>query len=220
MECVTEPASEASIRVLVVEDHQVMAQALQALLDAEADMDVVGAVSTVAEAMQLVAAARPAVILADYRLPDGTGADIAAAVRLHRPRPAVVLLSAVDTIAALLAAVESGARGYLLKSSAASDVFDAVRRAAKGEMLIPATVLADLLAERGEQAMLLGSLTVREREILGLMADGLDNNAVAARLGIRYGTVRSHVRNVIAKLNAHSKMEAIVRAQQLGIIDR
>lgn len=217
---VADRGSEASIRVLVVEDHQVMAQALRVLLDGEADMDVVGAVATVADALRLAAEARPDVILADYRLPDGTGADIAAAVRLHRPRPAVVLLSAVDTVAALLAAVESGARGYLLKSSAASDVFHAVRRAARGEMLIPATMLAELLAERGEQAMLLGALTAREREILGLMAEGLDNNAVAARLGIRYGTVRSHVRNVIAKLNAHSKMEAIVRARQLGIIDR
>jgi two-component system, NarL family, nitrate/nitrite response regulator NarL len=212
--------ARAPIRVLIVEDHQVMAEALSALLGREADVEVVGWVTTVADAVRLAAERSPDVILADFRLPDGTGADVASAVRQRRPRPAVVLLSAVDTVAALLAAVEAGARGYLLKSRAASDVLDAVRRAARGEMLVPSSVLADLLAQRGRQAVLLGSLTARERDVLKLMAEGLDNNQVATRLGIRYGTVRSHVRNLIAKLDAHSKMEAVVRAEELGLIER
>jgi DNA-binding NarL/FixJ family response regulator len=210
----------APIRVLVVEDHQVMAEALSVLLKGEADIEVVGQVATVRDAVRLADEASPNVILADYRLPDGTGADIARAVRQHRPRPAVLVLSAVDTIAALMAAAEAGARGYMLKSRAASEVFDAVRRAAAGEMLIPSSVLANLLAEKGEQAVLLGALTAREREILKLMAEGLGNSAMAERLGIRYGTVRSHVRNLIAKLNAHSRMEAVVRAEELGLIER
>jgi DNA-binding NarL/FixJ family response regulator len=208
------------IRVLIVEDHQVMAEALRALLDGEPEMNVVALAATVKDAVRLAAETSPDVILADYRLPDGTGADIARAVRLNRPRPAVVFLSAVDTVAALLAAIEAGAKGYLLKSRAASEVFDAVRKAAAGQMLIPSAVLADLLAQRGEQAVLLGALTGREREVLKLMAEGLDNGEVAERLGIRYGTVRSHVRNLIAKLNAHSKMEAVVRAEELGLIER
>jgi DNA-binding NarL/FixJ family response regulator len=87
-------------------------------------------------------------------------------------------------------------------------------------MLIPSSVLADLLSQRGEQAVLLGALTAREREVLKLMAAGLDNSEVAERLGIRYGTVRSHVRSLIGKLNAHSKMEAVVRAEELGLIER
>lgn len=205
---------------MIVDDHQVMAEALTALLDGEPDMHVVGQASTVQDAVRLAFETSPDVILADYRLPDGTGADIAAAVRPRRPRPAVVFLSAVDTMAALMAAIEAGARGYLLKSRAASDVFDAVRRAAAGEMLIPSAVLADLIVQRGEQAVLLGALTAREREVLKLIAEGLDNSQVAQRLGIRYGTVRSHVRNLIAKLNAHTKMEALVRAEDLGLIER
>jgi DNA-binding NarL/FixJ family response regulator len=213
-------AERGPIRVLVVEDHQVMAQALAALFEGEQDMEVVGPVATVEDAIRLAAETTPNVILADYRLPDGTGADIATAVRWQRPRPAVVFLSAVDTVAALMAAAEAGAKGYLLKSRAASEVFDSVRRAAAGEMLIPSTVLAGLLAQKGEQAILLGALTSREREVLQLMAEGLDNSEVATRLGIRYGTVRSHVRNLIAKLNAHSKMEAVVRAGELGLIER
>ncbi len=208
------------IRVLIVEDHPVMAEALSALLEREDDVEVVAMAANVRDALQLVTDASPDVILADFRLPDGTGADIAAAVRRRRPRPSVLLLSAVDTMAALLAAVEAGAKGYLLKSRTAPEVLDGIRRAARGEMLIPSSVLAELLAHRGEQAVLLGSLSAREREVLKLMAEGLDNSQVAERLGIRYGTVRSHVRNLISKLNAHSRMEAVVRAGELGLIER
>jgi DNA-binding NarL/FixJ family response regulator len=128
------PAAESvPIRVLVVEDHQVMAEALSALLQREADVEMVGVATTVRDGLRLAAEASPDVILADFRLPDGTGADIAAAVRHRRPRRSVVLLSAVDTVAALLAAVEAGARGYLLKSRAAADVLDAVRRGQGGD---------------------------------------------------------------------------------------
>ncbi len=217
----TAPAAGSGrpIRVLIVEDHPVMAEALSALLQREVDVEVVAMAVTLRDALHLVSDACPDVILADFRLPDGTGADIAAAVRHRRPRPSVVLLSAVDTVAALLAAVEAGAKGYLLKSRTAPEVLDAVRRAARGEMLIPSSVLAELLAQRGQQAVLLGSLSAREREVLKLMAQGLDNSQVAERLGIRYGTVRSHVRNLISKLNAHSRMEAVVRAEELGLIE-
>ena len=197
-----------------------MAEALSALLEREEDVEVVAVATNVRDALQLVTEATPDVILADFRLPDGTGADIAAAVRHRRPRPSVLLLSAIDTVAALLAAVEAGAKGYLLKSRTAPEVLDGIRRAARGEMLIPSSVLAELLAQRGEQAVLLGSLSAREREVLKLMAEGLDNSQVAERLGIRYGTVRSHVRNLISKLNAHSRLEAVVRAEELGLIER
>jgi two-component system, NarL family, nitrate/nitrite response regulator NarL len=212
--------STSPVRVLIVEDHRVMAEALAALVRGEPDLEVIGPVATVRDAVRLAAEASPDVILADYRLPDGTGADIAAAVRGSRPKPAVVFLSAVDTVAALLAAAEAGGSGFLLKSRAASEVFDAIRRAAEGEMLIPSSVLAGLLSQKGEQAVLLGALTAREREVLRLMSEGLDNAEVAKRLGIRYGTVRSHVRNLIAKLNAHSRMEAVVRAAELGLVER
>lgn len=198
----------------------VMGEGLRALLDTQPDLEVVGLATTVRDAVSLAARTAPVVVLADYRLPDGTGADLAVALRGQRPRAAVVFLSAVDTAATLIAAVEAGARGYLLKSRAGEEVVDAVRRAAAGEMLIPATVIAELLSRKGEQAVLLGSLTDRERDILRLMAEGVDNRGVARRLGIRYGTVRSHVRSLIAKLGAHTRMEAVVHAEDLGMIER
>ena len=169
-----------------------MAEAMSALLEREDDVEVVAMAANVRDALQLVTDASPDVILADFRLPDGTGADIAAAVRRRRPRPSVLLLSAVDTMAALMsAAVEAGAKGYLLKSRTAPEVLDGIRRAARGEMLIPSSVLAELLAHRGEQAVLLGSLSAREREVLKqLMAEGLDNSQVAERLRdtLRHGS--------------------------------
>ncbi len=215
-----ERSNREPIKVLVVEDYPIVAEGLCQLLSNQPGIEVVGCAANVKEAIRIAAETKPRVVLADYRLPDGTGADIALAIRRKHSRTAVVFLSAVDTVATLLAAVEAGAKGYLLKSQAATDVFDAVRRAAAGEMLIPASVIAELLPSKGEQAILLSSLTAREREILRLMAEGLDNRSVAQRLGIRYGTVRSHVRNLIAKLNAHSRMEAVVRAAQLGLIRR
>jgi two-component system NarL family response regulator len=207
------------ITVLVVDPHLVVAEGLESLFASQPEFEVVGRASTVKEAITLAAGTAPDVVLADFRLPDGTGAEIAQSLRERRSRAAVVLLSEVESVGALLAAAEAGGRGYILKKRAASEVFDAVRRAAAGELLIPAPVLAELLSRKGDQAVLLSSLTEREREILGLMAKGLDNRQVAERLGITYGTVRSHVRSVVSKLGAHSKMEAVVHAEELGLID-
>jgi RNA polymerase sigma factor (sigma-70 family) len=158
-------------------------------------------------------------VVLDYWLPDRTGAEAVAALRAYRPDAAVVFLSADDSDEVILAALEAGASGYLVKSSGGADVAGAVRRAAEGEILIPARQLAALLTRRRQQARQqadqsrrLASLTPREREILGLMAEGMDNREIAQRLSISYATVRSHVRHLLGKLGARSKLEAVVRA--------
>jgi len=213
------PAPARTVRVLIVEDHKVVADGLQSLLSQEPDLEVLGVVSTVAEAARIPRELRPDVLLADFRLPDGNGAEAVAAIRKVVPKVRVLFLSAVDSPAALLAAIQAGARGYLLKANAATEVVSAVRRVAAGEMLISAIALAELIAEKGEQSHLLDTLTQRERQVLRLMAQGLDNHTLAKQLGIEYGTVRSHVRNLIAKLEVHNKMQAIVRAAQLGLLE-
>jgi DNA-binding NarL/FixJ family response regulator len=211
-------------RVLVIEDHQVVAEGLTVLLNEDPDLQVVGWAAGVTEAGALAAAEPVDVAIADYWLPDGTGADAAAAVRVHRPDAAVLFLSADDSDAVMLAALEAGASGYLVKTAGGSDVADAVRRAAEGEILVPARQLAALLARRRDQAQRhaersrrLGSLTPREREILALMAEGMDNREVAARLGVSYATVRSHVRHLLGKLGARSKLDAVVKAADWGV---
>jgi NarL family two-component system response regulator LiaR len=206
-------------RVLIVEDHQVVGQGLRALIEREPDLEVVDVVGTVAGSARMPSTTDIDVVLADFRLPDGNGGEAIAALRKRHPKLRALFLTAVESPAALMTAIQAGARGYVLKSRAAEDVVIAVRRVARGEMLIDASKLADLLQLKGEQTHLYDTLTAREREVLRLLARGLDNHAIAKQLGFRYATARSHVRNLLAKLEVHSKMEAVVKAAALGLID-
>ena len=164
-------------------------------------------------------------VLLDYHLADGTGAEAAAAIRRERPDAAAVLLTGDTSDAVLLDAVDAGACGVLLKSQALSDVGAAVRRAAAGEMLIPTVTLMGVVGrlrdrQRQEQARarLQTSLTARERDVLRLMAQGLDTRAIAERLVIGETTVRGYVRKILRELGAHSRLEAVVRASEYGLV--
>jgi two-component system, NarL family, nitrate/nitrite response regulator NarL len=208
-----------AINVLIVEDHAVVAEGLVALLAEHPDLRVLGWAPTVADATRLAAESPVDVAVVDFWLPDGTGVDAAAGIRTSRHDAVVVFVSADDSDQAMLAAVEAGASGYLVKTATGQEIVEAVRRAADGEMLIPAPRLAELLARSREssrretdRAQQLGRLTAREREILDLMSQGLTNREIAAQLSIAYPTVRSHVRRVLEKLDARSKLEAVVRA--------
>ncbi|KUO15016.1 response regulator [Streptomyces dysideae] len=211
------------ITVLLVEDHRAVAEGLWALLDDYDDLTVVGWADSVAEAVPMTEQLSPQLALIDYRLPDGTGADAAARIRAHNPTIAVVMLSADTSDDALLAAVEAGASGYLLKSAGGDEIATAIRAAAAGETLIPARTLMEVLARHREttrvsarQTERLQSLTSREQEILALMTQGLDNRAIADRLTITYATVRTHVRGILEKLEARSQLEAVAKAADWG----
>lgn len=213
------------IRILVVEDHLVVAEALAALLANQPGMEVVGVSHTIADSVELASTFQPDVVLMDFRLPDGTGDEAARAIRIESPASAVVFLTAEDTPAAWLAAVGAGACGYLLKSEPGEQVVASIRRAAEGEILIPQRVLAELLvqqrhllAEERKSSRYRDSLTPRETEILRLMTQGLDNRDIADNLHLAVLTVRTHVQHVLEKLEAHSKLEAVVRAAQLGLL--
>jgi DNA-binding NarL/FixJ family response regulator len=208
------------VRVLIVDDHPVVADGIRLLLDQHADLEVVGVAGDAAEALTLAPATCPDLLLIDYQLPDATGAEVAARLRERQPALRVLFLSMVRNDALLREAVKAGARGYLLKTQPASELVDAVRRAAAGELLIPAATLAGLITGSGGVTELLDRLTPREHEILRLLAEGLDNRGIAARLGIAYVTVRSHLRNLSSKLNAHSKLEVLARAVELRLIER
>lgn len=210
-------------KVLLVEDHRVVAEGLWALLDEYDDLTVVGWADSVAEAVPMTEQLDPEVALIDYRLPDGTGAEAADRIRALDPTVAVVFLSADASDAALLAAVEAGASGYLLKSAGGDEIANAIRAAAAGETLIPARTLMEVLARHrestrvfAEQTERLESLTSREQEILALMTQGVDNRAIADRLTISYATVRTHVRGILEKLDARSQLEAVAKAAEWG----
>jgi DNA-binding NarL/FixJ family response regulator len=211
--------------VLIVDDHQVLVEGIRALLGDHPDIEVIGAVATGAEAVRAVDARPPDVVLMDYRMPGGDGALATAAIHASHPDVAVVFLSGDDSEAALLEAVEAGAVGYLIKSEAMSQIADSIRWAAAGEMLLPRDVLARLIQHQRQRSLdhhrrehLVEAMTPRELEVLRLMADGLDNQQVADRLFISYLTVRGHVRHILDKLDCHTKLAAVVKASEYGLI--
>lgn len=215
------------IRVLLVEDHPIVAEGLRLTLSRAEDVDVVGTARGVAEARRLTTELRPDLVLLDYHLPDGTGADAARVIREAAPDAVLVMLTADASDDAMIAAIEAGVAGYVVKSEAIAGIADAVRRAAAGEMLIPATVLTALLARlqqrrqrEARRAQLQERLTPRESEVLERMAHAQDNEAIAEQLGISIATVRVHVQNVIEKLGAHSRLEAVILAQEHQLLSR
>lgn len=207
------------IRVLIVEDHQIVADGLTALLNDQKDMTVVGNVASVAESAERAAEVTPDIVLLDFRLNDGTGADAAAAIRRVVPNAKHIFLTREDSDVARFAALESGASGFIHKSRAATEVVDAIRTVAQGGTLITPSAIATLLNRRRQTDSQRESLTPREKEVLRLMAEGTSSRDIASKLGISYATVRTHIRSLDAKLGVHSKVQAIVKARELALID-
>lgn len=211
-----DPGDERT-RVLIVEDHQVVAEGLAALINHQADMKVVGQVGTVADCATQAVELNLDIVLLDFRLPDGTGADCATQIRDLRPQARMIFLTREDSEAARFAAVQAGASAFIHKSQAAAEVVAAIRDVARGKMLITPRTIATLLAKRRAIDTQMQRLTVREKEVLRLMAAGEPSRAIAAHLGISYTTVRTHIRSLGQKLGVHSKLEAIVKARELGL---
>jgi two-component system, NarL family, response regulator DevR len=211
------------IRILIVEDHPVVAEGLASLLEDYRDLTVVARADSVAEVPSVIEKAHADVAMVDFHLPDGTGADAADRIRARSPSTVIVFLTADDGDEPLLAAIEAGASGYLLKSARGEEIIQAIRSAAAGETVIPASTITGALARHREhtrqdasQAQLLESLTSREQQILALMTRGASNRTVAEDLHISYATVRTHVRSILAKLGARSQLDAVAKATQWG----
>ncbi len=212
--------------MLIVDDHCIVAEGIGLVLGRHDDIEVVGVRESAAEVPDAVDALRPDVILMDYRLGPDSGAQAAGAARARRPETAVVMMSGEVSDIAMLAALEAGASGFLLKTMRAEELVSAIRRAAAGEMLVPPGTVQRLLRFGREQeastsgrARMRDSLTAREREVLALMGRGLDNAAIAEALTVSYFTVRGHVRAILEKLGARTKLEAVARARAEGLLD-
>lgn len=211
------------IRVLFVEDHQLLADALAALLSREEDIEVVGVAGSVAEA-KVLARERVDVVLMDYRLPDGTGADATRAIKARWPAARVVMLTAIKDDETVLESIQAGADGYLTKDRAAEDVVVAVRAAYAGETLLPRSVIIQIskrvaaARERGDER-LVEPLTPRELEVLRALTDGLSTPEICERLYITPNTLRTHVQNLMGKLRVHSKLEAVAFALRNRLVE-
>ena len=207
------------IRVLIVEDHQVVADGLSALLNDQPDMTVVGKAASVVESVARAQELKPDIVLVDFRLTDGTGADAGVGIRQVRPETKLIFLTREDSDAARFAAIEAGASAFIHKSQAAAEVVAAIRTVASGGTLFTPRTIATLLNKRRSMDSHLESLTPREKEVLRLMAEGKSSRDIGAKLGISYATVRTHIRSLGSKLGVHSKLEAIVKARELALIE-
>jgi DNA-binding NarL/FixJ family response regulator len=177
-------SSNKPVRVLIVEDHQIVADGLTALLNGQKDMTVVGNIGSVAESAAKAAEVLPDIVLLDFRLNDGTGADAAAAIRRVAPNAKHIFLTREDSDVARFAALESGASGFIHKSRAAAEVVDAIRKVAAGGTLITPSAIATLINRRRQMDSQRESLTAREKEVLRLMAEGVSSRDIASKLGI------------------------------------
>jgi DNA-binding NarL/FixJ family response regulator len=214
------------LTILIVEDHRLMAEGLASLLGETQEMKVVGTAGSVQEAVTVARSLHPQVVLMDFRLPDGNGAEATLRIKKDSPEVAVLFLSAEVSDEAMMQAVDAGACGYVSKAATAEELTTAIRRAAEGEFLLPAATMTRLLSRQREarrsaaaRDKIADELTTREHEVLKMMASGLDNYDIADSLGIGYGTVRSHVRGVLEKLGARSRLQAVAAAREAGLIN-
>ncbi|KPC61821.1 response regulator [Streptomyces chattanoogensis] len=209
------------IRVFLLDDHEVVRRGVQDLLDAEPDIEVVGDAGTANHALARGPALRPDVAVLDVRLPDGDGVSVCRELRSRMPGLACLMLTSFDDDDALLDAIMAGAAGYVLKEIKGADLVAAVRTVASGRsMLDPATTARLMHTLRGEdsgeetEADALSSLSPREREILGLIGEGLTNRQIGKRLYLSEKTIKNHISRLLAKLGVERRIQAAVLASR------
>jgi two-component system, NarL family, response regulator DevR len=201
------------IRVFLVDDHEIVRRGIADLLQAESDIIVVGEAGTAEEALRRIPTAQAHVAVLDARLPDGSGIEICREIRSSLPQVRCLILTSYDDNDAIFAAVMAGAAGYLLKEVRGSYLVDAIRQVAAGRSLMDPAVTERLLARLrdGEpQDQRLASLTAREREVLGLISDGMTNREIGERLFLTEKTIKNYVSGLLAKLGMQRRTQAAV----------
>jgi DNA-binding NarL/FixJ family response regulator len=215
-------SDDVQVRVMIVDDHPIWRRAVERDLS-EAGFEVVAAVGDGEAAVRIAPAARPDVVLMDLQLPAMTGVEATAQLVRADPSVRVMMLSTSGEDADVLAAAKAGARGYLVKSAAADELIDAVRRTAGGEAVfspgLAALVLGEFRRMSSQPDDGLPQLTGRETEILRLVAKGLTAKQVAERLVLSHRTVQNHVQNTLRKLQLHNKVELTRWAIDQGLTD-
>jgi DNA-binding NarL/FixJ family response regulator len=216
------------VRVLIIDDHRVFAEAVATRLGAEPDILVVGTASNGRESIAAVEELRPDLVLIDVELAGEDGIEVAERLREMRPDLVLVVVTCLSDPVRVRDAVSLGALGWVTKDAPTDELLSAVRGAMRGESWIPPSILTGVLRELlltrrelGEDEERLSRLTPRERHVLECLADGLDRVAIAERLYLSANTVRTHVQNILAKLQVHSSLEAValaLRARSVGTV--
>lgn len=202
------------IRVFLVDDHSVVRRGIAQILDAEDGFEVVGESGAVRGTLGRVAATRPDVVILDIRLPDGSGVDLCRSIRSESPGIRCLMLTAFDDDAASAASVLAGASGYVLKTIRGTSLIDAIHQVASGTDVMPQAVTdrvrAGLSARASRAPAREEPLTLRERQILQLISEGLTNRQIGDRLGLAEKTVKNYVSGLLAKLGMQRRTQAAV----------
>ena len=219
----TDPAAERPLRLLVVDDHEVVRQGLVALLDRRAGFEVVAQAGTVSDAIAEAARFEPDVVIMDVRLPDGTGIEACREIRAARPATRVVMLTSYPDEEAVLSAIIAGASGYLLKQIRGRDLVGAIESVGRGDSLLDPAVTERILqrvraAAGGGASDELADLTAQERRILLLVAEGKTNKEIASEVFLSDKTVKNYVSSILSKLNLQRRTQAaaFVAKRHLG----
>jgi two-component system NarL family response regulator len=214
------------IRILLADTHSLFRESVRAVIESEPDMVVVAEARDGVQLVVEAEATRPHVAIVDAALPMGEGVRAAVALRDRVPGCQILVLAEREDQALLAEVVEAGASGYLTKDCPLKELIDATRAIHRGEIVIPRWMLGALLGrlvmrrkERDEALRRMARLTRREREVLALLADGADNESIARTLVISPETARTHVQNLLNKLDVHSRLEAAAFVMQNGILD-
>lgn len=210
------------IRILLVDDHTLFRHGIRALLASVTDIELVGEAATGEEAVAQAVALDPDVLLMDFRMPSMNGIEATRLVLRERPGIAVVVLTMLDDDDSVIAAMRAGARGYVVKGAEEEEMLRVIRAVAAGEALFGPAIAKRLMTFFGDDGPLshrrpFPGLTDRERDVLGLIAQGYSNTDIASRLYVSPKTVRNHISGIFEKLQVTSRAQAIVRAREAGL---
>jgi two-component system response regulator DevR len=208
-----------TVRVFLLDDHEVVRRGLTDLLEADDDLEVVGEAGTAEEALTRLPAVRPDVAVLDVRLPDGNGIEVCREIRSRHPEIACLMLTSFADDEAMFAAIMAGAAGFLLKQVRGTELVDGVRRAARGESLLdPATTarVLDRIRTHTDEPDELSQLTAQERVLLDHIAEGLTNRQIGEQMHLAEKTIKNYVSNLLAKLGMSRRTEAAVYAARIA----
>ena len=208
------------VSILIVEDQDMVAEAFRRVIDGEDDFSVVGVVGSVHEAVHSARVLQPRVVVMDYGLPDGTGAEATKQIKAEQPDIEVVMLTGLSSGAIVAEALEAGCSGFLPKEANFGELIAAIRTVIAGRVQVPQDLMIALVAHLRPHPGALGSdLTPRETEVLHLLAAGQSTTEIATQLFVSIHTVRNHIANILSKLQANSRLEAFAVAVQHGLVE-